>query len=191
MRIDGRSACLQPDMRRPGCAGDRLAHHASRRDPRLQDFPTIRRAIPAVDAAPRKVDDHVRAVDLVLPGTQNGTIPADHAPRPTPWLSAEHGDIVAVMVEGSRQHRSNLSGAPWNHDSHGHLLSADEPTSELGTRDRTAIVAAEEAIATARDDVIRTVANSLWQNAHPSRRLPRPAELRGDEQCSVAPGEDT
>src|SRR5215207_7723445 len=69
----------------------------------LQDFPTIRRAIPAVDAAPRKVGDHVRAVDLALPRTRSGTIPADHPPRPAPWLSAEHDDIVPVTVEGSRQ----------------------------------------------------------------------------------------
>lgn len=50
-------------------------------------------------------------------------------------------------------------------------------------------MASEHAISTPRHDVVRTVADRLWNKADQLRSLPRPAQGIGDEKRSLAPGE--
>jgi hypothetical protein len=72
-------------------------------------LPSIHRVVSAVDAAPREVDDNVRAVDDRSPGAEGDAIPLDDTPRKCLWLPAEDDDVMAIAMKRARQDRSDLS----------------------------------------------------------------------------------
>lgn len=56
-------------------AGDGLPDHTRGHESRLQNLLSIGRAVRAIDAAAGEIDEHIRAIDLALPGAQSRTIP--------------------------------------------------------------------------------------------------------------------
>jgi hypothetical protein len=93
-----------------------LPHHARRQDARLQDLVTIPGVVSAVDAPSGQVDHDVASVDLPLPITRRRTVPRHDAPWTDGGVTAQHNDVIAGLMEGAGEYRSDLPGAAWNNN---------------------------------------------------------------------------
>jgi len=104
MRVDGGSAHLQPEPRRPHRARNGLADGACRIDAGIHDFAPIASVVAAVDAAAGEIDHDVGTGQL---GRQAIPTSAPH----------EH-HLVSFALEGTRQDAAEMTGTAGDDDLH-------------------------------------------------------------------------
>jgi hypothetical protein len=81
MRVNRRSACLEPHARRPPCGGNGAPDRLNRCNPGLDNLFPIRRRVPAVHGTAGEVDHHVDAVEVGGEIAAVRRVPPPDAPR--------------------------------------------------------------------------------------------------------------
>src|SRR5688572_10577246 len=118
MGVDRRRARLQPDPRRLRCPGDGFPYDSRRTNTRFENHGPAPGRVAAVDAAPGQVDDDVTPIDLACPRAERFAIPGDGAARTRMGPAADHHDVVAFVLERSRQDGADLPRPAGDDDLH-------------------------------------------------------------------------
>ena len=120
VRVNGSGARLRPDARWAPGRGHSFTDETGGHDAGLHDLPTIAGVVSAVDAAPGKLDDRIRAIKLCAPGAVRGCILLEGLPGRLQRAAADRDDFLPRTIKHARQNGPRLPASA--QDDHLHTL---------------------------------------------------------------------
>src|SRR5690349_12420260 len=114
MAINSRGAGVHPKARRISKPIQGLSKNTCGLRSGFHDLPPIGGVVSAVDAASRKINEHIGLFQLTHPASEICTIPGHHAPRYRKCCAAQDYDGVTSRMKVPREDISDLAAASGN-----------------------------------------------------------------------------